>query len=107
MMCIATLTCDNAQGEYYLTDVLAKLNAMGKKVGGVATADSDMIMGINSRRQLAEAENIMRQRILNKLMDDGVTIMDPASTFIEKGVEIGQDTVIYPYTWLEGTTEDR
>ena len=93
------------QGEYYLTDVLAKLNAMGKKVGGVATADSDMIMGINSRRQLAEAENIMRQRILNKLMDDGVTIMDPASTFIEKGVEIGQDTVIYPYTWLEGTTK--
>lgn len=100
---LAILTCDNAQGEYYLTDVLAKLNAMGKKVGGVATADSDMIMGINSRRQLAEAENIMRQRILNKLMDDGVTIMDPASTFIEKGVEIGQDTVIYPYTWLEGT----
>ena len=49
----------------FLTDVLAKLNAMGKKVGGVATADSDMIMGINSRRQLAEAENIMRQRILN------------------------------------------
>ena len=102
---LAILTCDNAQGEYYLTDVLAKLNAMGKKVGGVATADSDMIMGINSRRQLAEAENIMRQRILNKLMDDGVTIMDPVSTFIEKGVEIGQDTVIYPYTWLEGTTK--
>lgn len=102
---LAILTCDNAQGEYYLTDVLAKLNAMGKKVGGVATADSDMIMGINSRRQLSEAENIMRQRILNKLMDDGVTIMDPASTFIEKGVEIGQDTVIYPYTWLEGTTK--
>ena len=102
---LATLTCDKAQGEYYLTDVLAKLNAMGKNVGGVATADSDMIMGINSRRQLAEAENIMRQRILNKLMDDGVTIMDPASTFIEKGVEIGQDTVIYPYTWLEGTTK--
>ena len=102
---LAILTCDNAQGEYYLTDVLAKLNAMGKKVGGVATADSDMIMGINSRRQLAEAENIMRQRILNKLMDDGVTIMDPASTFIEKGVEIGQDTVVYPYTWLEGTTK--
>lgn len=102
---LAILTCDNAQGEYYLTDVLAKLNAMGKKVGGVATADSDMIMGINSRRQLAEVENIMRQRILNKLMDDGVTIMDPVSTFIEKGVEIGQDTVIYPYTWLEGTTK--
>lgn len=102
---LATLTCDNAQGEYYLTDVLAKLNTMGRKVGGVVTADSDMIMGINSRRQLAEAEGIMRQRILDKLMDGGVTIMDPASTFIEKDVEIGQDTIIYPYTWLEGTTK--
>lgn len=102
---LATLTCDNAQGEYYLTDVLEKLNDMGKKVSGVVTADSDMIMGINSRHQLAEAEAIMRQRILNKLMDNGVTIMDPASTFIEKTVKVGQDTVIYPYTWLEGNTE--
>lgn len=102
---LSTLTCDNAQGEYYLTDVLAKLNAMGKKVGGVVTADSEMIMGINSRRQLAEAEGIMRRRILEKLMDCGVTIMDPASTFVEKSVEIGVDTVIYPYTWLEGSTK--
>lgn len=102
---LATLTCDNAQGEYYLTDVLAKLNAAGKKVGGVITADSDMVMGINSRRQLAEAEKVMRQRILDKLMDDGVTIMDPASTFIEGSVKIGSDTIIYPYTWLEGNTE--
>lgn len=102
---LATLTCDNAQGEYYLTDVLSKLNAAGKKVGGVVTEDSDMVMGINSRKQLAEAESVMRQRILDKLMDQGVTIMDPASTFIESGVKIGQDTVIYPFTWLEGTTE--
>lgn len=102
---LSTLTCDNAQGEYYLTDVLSKLNAAGKKVGGVITEDSDMVMGINSRKQLAEAESVMRQRILDKLMDQGVTIMDPASTFIESGVKIGQDTVIYPFTWLEGTTE--
>lgn len=102
---LATLTCDNAQGEYYLTDVLAKLNALGKKVGGVVTADSEMIMGINSRRQLAEAEAIMRRRVLEKLMDSGVTIMDPASTFIEKSVVVGQDTIIYPYTWLEGATK--
>lgn len=47
----------------------------------------------------------MRRRILDKLMDSGVTIMDPASTFIEKGVEIGPDTIIYPYTWLEGATK--
>lgn len=102
---LATLTCDNAQGEYYLTDVLTKLNEAGKKVGGVVTEDSDMVMGINSRRQLAEAESVMRVRILNKLMDEGVTIMDPASTFIEGSVKIGCDTVIYPFTWLEGNTE--
>lgn len=102
---LATLTCDNAQGEYYLTDVLTKLNEAGKKVGGVVTEDSDMVMGINSRRQLAEAESVMRVRILNKLMDEGVTIMDPVSTFIESSVKIGRDTVIYPFTWLEGNTE--
>ena len=102
---LATLTCDNAQGEYYLTDVLSKLNEAGHKVGGVVTEDSDMVMGINSRQQLAVAESVMRQRILAKLMDAGVTIMDPASTFIEASVKIGADTIIYPYTWLEGSTE--
>lgn len=102
---LSTLTCNNAQGEYYLTDVLEKLNIAGQKVGGVITEDSDMVMGINSRKQLSVAEAVMRTRILDKLMDQGVTIMDPASTFIEKGVKIGQDTIIYPYTWLEGTTE--
>ncbi len=102
---LATLTNDNAQGEYYLTDVLQKLNAAGAKVGGVSTADSDMVMGINSRKQLSVAEGVMRQRILDKLMDAGVTIMDPASTFIEASVKIGRDTIIYPYTWLEGSTE--
>ena len=102
---LATLTCDNAQGEYYLTDVLSKLNEAGHKVGGVVTEDSDMVMGINSRQQLAVAESVMRQRILAKLMDAGVTIMDPASTFIEASVKICADTIIYPYTWLEVYTE--
>ena len=102
---LATLTNDNAQGEYYLTAVLEKLNQAGQKVGGVITEDSDMVMGINSRKQLSVAEGVMRQRILDKLMDSGVTIMDPASTFIEGSVKIGRDTIIYPYTWLEGSTE--
>lgn len=101
---LRTLGNNNAQGEYYLTDVLAKLRAMGKKVGGVITADSEMIMGVNSRRQLAEAESVMRRRIAERHMDDGVTIMDPASTFIEKSVKIAPDTVIYPNTWLQGET---
>ena len=99
-----TLSCDNAQGEYYLTDILLKLREKGQKICGIVTKDFPMIMGINSRRQLAEAESIMRGRILDKLMDNGVTIMDPASTFIEATVEIGADTIIYPFTWLEGQT---
>ena len=72
--------------------------------GGVITEDSDMVMGINSRKQMSVAEAVMRNRILDKLMDAGVTIMDPASTFIEASVKIGRDAIIYPYTWLEGNT---
>ena len=84
---LATLTNNNAQGEYYLTDILEKLNQVGQKVGREVTEDSDMVMGINSRKQLSIAEGVMRQRILDKLMDAGVTIMDPASTFIEDSVK--------------------
>ncbi len=102
---LATLTRANAQGEYYLTDVLARLHAAGYRGGAAATADSAMVMCVNSRRQLAEAEAAMRRRILGRLMDSGVTIMDPASTFIDSGVRIGADSVIYPYTWLEGDTQ--
>ncbi|MCQ2380777.1 MAG: bifunctional UDP-N-acetylglucosamine diphosphorylase/glucosamine-1-phosphate N-acetyltransferase GlmU [Acidaminococcaceae bacterium] len=99
------LSNNNAQGEYYLTDVLGKLRDAGKKIGAVTTDDADMVMGINSRCQLAEAEQVLRQRILNKWMDEGVTIMDPASTFIEADVQIGNDTIIRPFTWLEGKTQ--
>ena len=101
---LKTLGRKDNQSEYYLTDLLALLRSRGEKVAGLITPDSEMIMGVNSRRQLAEAENIMRHRILDKLMDDGVTIMDPASTFIEKNVKIAPDTIIYPYTWLQGDT---
>ena len=85
-------------------DASEEQKPMGKKVGGVITADSEMIMGVNSRRQLAEAESVMRRRIAERHMDDGVTLMDPASTFIEKSVKIAPDTVIYPNTWLQGAT---
>lgn len=101
---LKTLSNDNAQGEYYLTDVLGKLREAGKKVAGTVIEDGAMIMGVNSRRQLAEAEAVMKQRILNKWMDAGVTVMDPASTFIEAEVEIAPDTIIRPFTWLEGRT---
>ena len=101
---LAGLTCNNAQKEYYLTDVLAILAQAGQQVGAVEVADFQETLGINSRLQLAEAEKILRQRKLLELMDGGVTVMDPASTFVDASVSIGEDTVLYPFTWLEGAT---
>ena len=98
------LTCNNAQGEYYLTDVLAILAEAGNRVGAAQVEDFAETLGINSRVQLAEAESILRQRKLLDLMESGVTVMDPASTFVDTTVFIGQDTVLYPFTWIEGET---
>ena len=101
---LSGLTCNNAQGEYYLTDVLAILAKAEKRVGAVLVDDFQETLGINSRVQLAEAEAILRQRKLIDLMESGVTVMDPASTFVDAAVSIGQDTILYPYTWIEGVT---
>ena len=98
------LTCNNAQGEYYLTDVLAILAAAGDRVGAIPVEDFQETLGINSRVQLAEAEALLRRRKLVELMENGVTVMDPASTFVDAAVSIGQDTILYPYTWIEGAT---
>ena len=96
--------CDNAQGEYYLPDVLEILRNKGEKIWAVAADDYESTLGINSRVQLAGAEKILRRRKNIELMDNGVTIMDPDSTFVDADVTVGRDTVIYPFTWLEGTT---
>lgn len=101
---LAQVTNDNAQGEYYLPDVLDILRRQGEKISATAVADPKMILGINSRRQLAVAEKILRERKNNELMDAGVTIMDPATTFIDSTVQIGRDTIVYPFTWIEGDT---
>ena len=98
------LSCNNAQQEYYLTDVLAILARSHQKVGAVQVGDFEETLGINSRVQLAEAEGILRRRKLVELMEDGVTVMDPASTFVDSGVFVGRDTILYPFTWLEGAT---
>lgn len=98
------LSNQNAQHEYYLTDILSECLSRGRAVAGIKTKDFDMVMGVNSRRHLAAAQHIMNERILGRLMDEGVTIVDPASTFIEKGVRIGRDTIIQPFTMLEGDT---
>lgn len=101
---LGKIDCNNAQGEYYLTDVIAKLIETGAKVGAISTADNETIMGVNYRRQLAEAEKWFRQKINYNLMDEGVTIVDPDNTYIDQTVVIGKDTVIQPFTWLEGNT---
>jgi bifunctional UDP-N-acetylglucosamine pyrophosphorylase/glucosamine-1-phosphate N-acetyltransferase len=102
---LAHLTADNAQGEYYLTDVFGWRRGRGAKVGIVQAADGKEVMGVNSRRQLAEAEAELRRRTLERLMDSGVTVVDPATTYVAPDVVVGQDTVLLPFTVLEaGTT---
>lgn len=102
---LAELKTDNVQGEYYLTDVIEILRKMGKTAGTYVTPDPEDIQAINSRVQLAEAETVMRKRINCKLMDAGVTIIDPATTYVGARVRVGQDTVLYPGVILEGETE--
>src|SRR2546423_203605 len=89
----------NRAGEYYLTDIVRLVKG---RIQTVAVQDGDEIMGINDRRQLAQAERVMRQRILDALMAGGVTITDPNSTFIDADVQIGQDSVIHPFTTITG-----
>lgn len=102
---LESVTNDNAQGEYYLTDVLEIIKRGGDKISAVTAEDFSETLGINSRQQLAVAEKILRRRKNDQLMADGVTLMDPSSTFIDSDVEIGRDTVIYPFTWIEGNTK--
>jgi len=89
-------------GEYYLTDLLALAVAEGQPVETVAAASVDEVLGVNNRLHLAQAERVIRERIRQNLMLAGVTIIDPPSTFVDKGVVIGADTVLYPGTIIEG-----
>jgi len=105
VLALAQLKTDNVQGEYYLTDVIEILRKMGKTAGTFVTPDPEDIQAINSRVQLAEAEAVMRKRINHRLMDAGVTIIDPATTYVGARAIVGQDTVLYPGVILEGETE--
>lgn len=98
------ITPANAQGEYYLTDVLEIFRAGGEKVSGLIVEDNSEIMGINNRLQLSEAEQVMRRRVLEYWMLEGVTVKHPDSTYIDTRAVIGPDTIVYPYTSIEGAT---
>lgn len=98
------VTNNNAQNEYYLPDVIGILKDAGQTVTAFTTNDFTEIFGINDRVALAQAGKIMQQRINEKHMRNGVTIIDPEQTYIDASVVIGQDTVIYPGTMVKGNT---
>ena len=101
---LAEVKPDNDQGEYYLTDVIGILKRRGARVEGVPVSDSREALGVNDRRQLADAAAVQRARILDRLMESGVTVLDPATTYVEDMVVIGADTVIYPHVVIEGAS---
>ncbi|MGI9952556.1 bifunctional UDP-N-acetylglucosamine diphosphorylase/glucosamine-1-phosphate N-acetyltransferase GlmU [Moorellaceae bacterium AZ2] len=95
---------ENAQGEYYLTDVIELFCRRGELVHSLLCPDPEEVLGVNDRVQLARAGRILQRRINEELMLGGVTLVDPDNTYIHAGVEIARDTVIWPFTFLEGKT---
>lgn len=101
---LAKLDTDNAQGEYYLTDIIEILKEDGKIIAAYQTEDFHESLGVNDRIALAEANRLMRQRINRQHMQNGVTLIDPATTYIDEGVVIGSDTLIEAGVIIKGKT---
>ena len=95
----------SAVGEYYLTDLVRMASRAGLGVESVQSEEEMEVLGVNTRVQLAQAEHAMRQRILNRWMLAGVTMIDPATTYIDAEVTVGRDTVIYPNSTLAGKSK--
>jgi bifunctional UDP-N-acetylglucosamine pyrophosphorylase/glucosamine-1-phosphate N-acetyltransferase len=93
----------NAQEEYYLPDVIRLLRSAGREVRAYRTHPEE-VLGVKSRRQLAKASQLLRQRACERWMDEGVTVVDPSATYIDASVTIGRDAIIHPFTFLEGVT---
>ncbi len=100
---LTRITNDNAQGEYYITDVVEIMLGDGEKVGAYVT-DLEQILGVNDKLQLAQVGKILNRRKVEALMLSGVTIIDPDKVQITTNVKVGRDTVLYPGTVLEGDT---
>lgn len=101
---LSQVDTNNAQGEFYVTDVIGIMKAAGENVGAYIMPDFNESLGVNDRVQLAFAEKVMRQRINEKHMRNGVTLIDPATTYIESDVKIGRDTIIEAAVRLKGQT---
>lgn len=98
----AELKSDNAQGEYYLTDIVKWANKQNMKVKAYILKDNEELFGINCKAQLAEATKMMNRRVINKHLENGVQIIDPETTWISPETEIGADTIIYPSCYING-----
>ncbi|MFV2081509.1 MAG: bifunctional N-acetylglucosamine-1-phosphate uridyltransferase/glucosamine-1-phosphate acetyltransferase, partial [bacterium] len=98
------LSNDNAKGEYYLTDLVLAASRTGMTVTTHTLKDPDQALGINTLAELAAMEVVMRNEILAKLMDSGVRIMDPATTYVDETVKVQPDVVLHPMTVLHGET---
>ena len=96
------LTSNNAQGEYYLTDIISWGGKYGLNVNAYVLENNEEIFGINSKAHLAEATRMLNQRMINKHLENGITIIDPDSTWISDETEIGTDTIIYPNVYITG-----
>jgi bifunctional UDP-N-acetylglucosamine pyrophosphorylase/glucosamine-1-phosphate N-acetyltransferase len=92
----------NKKNEFYLTDTIAILSRRGKRIESIFTTNMEEAFGVSSRSDLVKAQEIIRKRTLNRFIEEGVTIVDPQTTYIDDRVEINQDTVIYPFTIIEG-----
>ena len=101
---IKRIATDNAQGQEYLTDVVTILRADGHRVGTLIAENAEEIAGVNDRVQLARARRTLNDRLLEHWMRAGVTIVDPATTWLDVDVQLGQDAQILPSTYLEGAT---
>ncbi|CAD2080837.1 bifunctional protein GlmU [Jeotgalicoccus coquinae] len=98
------ITNDNPEQEYYLSDAVGLLSSKGSRVGAFVTPDNDEIINVDNRILLARASELLRQRINEQHLEQGVTIIDPSNTYIDESVRIGMDTIIYPNTVIKGDT---
>jgi len=102
---INKITPSNKKGEYYLTDCIHLLNHENKKILAFLAEDPDECIGINKREDFIKAFKIMKERIIKKITQNGVTIFSPENVYIDYDVEIGKDTIIYPFVVLKGKTK--
>jgi bifunctional UDP-N-acetylglucosamine pyrophosphorylase/glucosamine-1-phosphate N-acetyltransferase len=101
---LSALGNNNAQGEYYLPDVIALAKKKKRIVSALLCSDANEIMGVNSRADLSKAEAVLRERVNRRWMLEGVTMLDPATTCIGVDVQLGRDVILYPNVRLEGKT---